>query len=169
MKRYAAGQRFQSLTLIQTARKRGKGGYWLTRCDCGRETVKPIYEVSTGKVKHCGDREAHPRVSVRDIPRQCVRCPELVKDRPIRGLCQVCYNAIRYTDEIYDYERITRSRAEVLEEWDVLRSEGFSIRQAAIRLGMKYNTLQMAIRRAAVDAERAAALASESESLQEAS
>ena len=64
-----------------------------------------------------------------------------------RGLCGSCYHRLT-PDERLDYPRTQMSRDELLEEWELLRSEGCTQRQAAERLGMAYATFDRALLRA---------------------
>jgi hypothetical protein len=47
-----------------------------------------------------------------------------------------------------DYPRTTWSRDELMGEWDLLRSEGYTRRNAAERLGLKWETFDRAYFRA---------------------
>lgn len=66
-----------------------------------------------------------------------------------RGLCSGCYDAHAYRGLHVDFERRTRSRDDVLSEWQLLRSEGHSKRQVAERLGMNLAAFNRALQRAA--------------------
>lgn len=78
----------------------------------------------------------------------CIECPRLLDRNHARGLCSSCYGK-RYRAGTYlDLPRRTWARDEVLTEWQLLRSEGFTRRQAAERLGIKFNTFERAICRA---------------------
>lgn len=73
-----------------------------------------------------------------------------------RGLCLTCYTRLRRTGGLIDFERPNRSRAEVLEEWRALPTEGSTnerIRQLAPRLGMTVDALSRAICRATARGE----------------
>jgi hypothetical protein len=90
----------------------------------------------------------------------CVRCrnpmipegrwrPGLpVRPHVARGLCRACYLHLRKHGDLIDYERRSRPRDEVLEEWELLRAEGYTVRQAAERLGMTVHALKKALYRA---------------------
>ena len=66
-----------------------------------------------------------------------------------RGLCTRCYTAFRKVGELDKYPPLTRSNAEVMEEWEWLRDAGYSREQAALRMGMTFAALDRAIYRAA--------------------
>lgn len=89
-------------------------------------------------------------------PEPCARCKRLIAARPdvangiykhgSRGLCEPCERAARADDTLLDYPRRIRSREEVVEEWDFLRSQGvFDVRQAAARMGMTFKALDKAL------------------------
>jgi hypothetical protein len=59
-----------------------------------------------------------------------------------------CYTLARQSGELLEHERVTRSRAEVLEDWAILRAQGHTLAQAAPRIGMPYGSLRDAVRRA---------------------
>jgi hypothetical protein len=60
-----------------------------------------------------------------------------------------CYAALaRQSGELIEHERVTRSRAEVLEDWAILRAQGHTLAQSAARLDMPYGSLRDAVRRA---------------------
>lgn len=91
----------------------------------------------------------------RRTPNRCTRCRGQLrskKARPqpgirihsARGLCSTCYKQVDYLD----YERITRSLDELLDDYVLLRSEGFDWRQCAQRLGMSYTAFERAMYRA---------------------
>jgi hypothetical protein len=65
-----------------------------------------------------------------------------------RGLCWFCYRAATKNGELFDYPRSTRSRDEVLDEWEMLRGEGYTRRQAAERIGMTFEAFDRALYRA---------------------
>lgn len=66
-----------------------------------------------------------------------------------RGLCFRCYSRAKRAGTLIDYERRGFPRALLLEEWALLRSEGYTPRQAAERLGMSYDAFEKALERAA--------------------
>ena len=65
-----------------------------------------------------------------------------------RGLCNACHGKERYHGRLDDYPRRTRSRDELLAEWDLLRGEGHTRVQAAERLGMHPSAFERALQRA---------------------
>lgn len=79
----------------------------------------------------------------------CAECPRELDRHGARGLCRSCYERHRWAGTYLDLPRRTWARDEVLTEWQLLRSEGFTRRQAAERLGIKFNTFERAICRAA--------------------
>lgn len=79
----------------------------------------------------------------------CADCGVLtVPGRRLRGLCKRCYQRHRKRGTHIDFERVNRSRAEVIEEWLRLRSDGYSRVFAAYRMGMTPGALDTAIARA---------------------
>lgn len=74
-----------------------------------------------------------------------------------RGLCDTCYRRAWKDGTLIDYERKSWAREELLQEWSLLRSEGFSKRLAAARLGMNYKTFEKALERASKAGEGMAA------------
>lgn len=64
-----------------------------------------------------------------------------------RGLCHPCYHRLA-PDERLDYPRLNRSREDLVEDWELLRSEGYTKRQAAERLGMTFAAFDRAWHRA---------------------
>lgn len=96
-----------------------------------------------------------PRICAGGCGRQIV--PETVppRHRPAgvlahgsRGLCTTCRHHARVNGTIGEFERINRSRDDVLDDWVVLRRQGYSRRQAAERIGMRFAALDRAIQRA---------------------
>lgn len=81
-------------------------------------------------------------------PRECRRCGVLDRNHG-RGLCWRCHSWAQRTGRLCDFERQTRTADELLAEWDVLRREGYAIRDAARRLGLTTKGLERAIDRAA--------------------
>lgn len=69
-----------------------------------------------------------------------------------RGLCGHCYRVAQYAGTLEDYPTLRRSSADVLEDWEELRSQGYTIQHAAGRLGMSEAALRKAISRARVAA-----------------
>lgn len=70
-------------------------------------------------------------------------------DRPAlaRGLCSPCYQLAWRCDRLPD-KRATRSRAEFIADYELLRSEGYTRRQIAERLRMSYDGVCAAYGRA---------------------
>ena len=65
-----------------------------------------------------------------------------------RGLCSRCHSAFQYTGELIAFERLTRTRDELLEDWELLRAQGLTRRQAAERMRMPYLSFNRALQRA---------------------
>lgn len=65
-----------------------------------------------------------------------------------RGLCNSCHARERYHGRLADHPRSTRSRDELLEEWELLRGQGHTRVQAAERLGMSPSAFERALQRA---------------------
>lgn len=65
-----------------------------------------------------------------------------------RGLCMSCWRHLQGTGELADYERVSRSRDDLLDDYEVLRGEGYDWRQCAERLGMSYPSFERAMFRA---------------------
>lgn len=65
-----------------------------------------------------------------------------------RGLCEGCYERKWRSGRLADFPAQLRPRAEVMEEWELLRSEGYTKRQAAERLGMTFAAFDRAFHRA---------------------
>ncbi len=65
-----------------------------------------------------------------------------------RGLCVNCRNWARRRGLILDYPRITRPRDDLLDDYVLLRGEGYTWRQCAERLGMNYPAFRRAMERA---------------------
>jgi hypothetical protein len=68
-----------------------------------------------------------------------------------RRLCSRCYRRRWDAGTLVDAERLTRTRTEVLEDFLLLASEGYSRRLVAERMGMTYDALCQALHRAAGD------------------
>lgn len=69
-----------------------------------------------------------------------------------RGLCGGCYSRAEQAGTLADYPRRQKPRADLLEDWELLRSEGYSVQHAAERLGMTHEAMRKALRRAGVAA-----------------
>lgn len=74
-----------------------------------------------------------------------------------RDLCKQCYAKATRDGTLADYERRTRSRDELLDDYMLLRSEGYSWRHIAERLGMTYPAFERAMLRARADGDPRAA------------
>lgn len=86
---------------------------------------------------------------------RCTRCAQPTYPRPAglrfiegRGLCDLCYPRAHRHGVLVDYERTKRTRDEVMDYWELLRSEGYSKRQAAARIGMSLEAFDRAFHRA---------------------
>lgn len=79
--------------------------------------------------------------------RSCDRCH---RDRPhqARGLCASCYTTEHLAGRHEDWELTTYTNAELLDEWAMLREQGYTRTQAAGRLGIARARLDKAIERA---------------------
>jgi transposase-like protein len=64
-----------------------------------------------------------------------------------RGLCNACVHALT-PDQLIDYERTTRSRDEVLADYDPLRRQGYPRRDIAARIGISLDALDRCLHRA---------------------
>lgn len=65
-----------------------------------------------------------------------------------RGLCTLCYSNVKYHGQLLEYPRGTRSRDELLEDYEVLRGQGYNWRECAHILKMKYASFERALCRA---------------------
>ena len=74
---------------------------------------------------------------------ECKRTPRLA-----RGLCVKCYHHHRFAGTLIDFERQLRPADELLAEWDELRRDGYTRRNAAERIGVTIFALSKAIQRA---------------------
>lgn len=70
-----------------------------------------------------------------------------------RGLCCACYRRAQREGTLDDYERTFRPREEMLEDWELLRSDGYTVANAAPRMGMTCAALEKALRRAERDGD----------------
>jgi CRP-like cAMP-binding protein len=70
-------------------------------------------------------------------------------DRPnlARGLCRRCYQGAWHRGELTGI-RTNRTQAQFVADYELLRSEGYTRRQIAERLGMAYDSVSHAYRRA---------------------
>lgn len=73
-------------------------------------------------------------------------------DRPVnaRGLCDSCYEKHwkAGTLDQFPTRRVQRRRVEFIADYELLRSEGYTRRQIAERLGMTRNAVDRAVQRA---------------------
>jgi hypothetical protein len=65
-----------------------------------------------------------------------------------RGLCRKCYDRAKNAGRLIDYERITYSTEELVQEWCELRRYGCTRAEAEQRLGLRPKSLQKALSRA---------------------
>jgi hypothetical protein len=65
-----------------------------------------------------------------------------------RGLCTRCYRNVEYHGQLLEYPRLTRSRDELLEDYEVLRRQGYNWRECATILRINYPTFERALLRA---------------------
>jgi hypothetical protein len=65
-----------------------------------------------------------------------------------RGLCRGCYDHHRGTGTLDAFPRVNRTTADFAADYELLRSQGYTRRQMAERLGMARNTVDAAYRRA---------------------
>lgn len=105
-------------------------------------------------------RQGSAAVSGRNRLLVCAKCG-LLRPHDCRGLCVTCYARLkaRYiagtSTELFDFDRTTWSRAEVVEEAELLADAGVSASEAVVRLGYRLrdgvkasNGLYMALLRA---------------------
>ena len=65
------GQRFGRLTAIERVNANAQGNaQWRCICDCGKETVVPIYSLEKGITKSCGCLRHKPAVNAKDFTGQ---------------------------------------------------------------------------------------------------
>jgi hypothetical protein len=74
-----------------------------------------------------------------------------------RGLCDPCFRGLT-PDQRADFERNTRTRDEVLDDYDPLRRQGYHRRDIAERIGMSVDALEQCLRRARRDHDPRAVL-----------
>jgi hypothetical protein len=65
-----------------------------------------------------------------------------------RNLCRPCWSRRWYVGTLDDVERIKFTRDELMAEWEILRGEGYSKRQAAERMGISFERFDRAFHRA---------------------
>lgn len=88
----------------------------------------------------------------------CARCadpmtPEGVRVDGIRvhgcrRLCERCVTRSEKDDTLLDYPRITRTNAEVVADYELLRTARMGRREAAAQMGMTFDALDRALLRA---------------------
>jgi hypothetical protein len=103
--------------------------------------------------------------------RRCVRCQHPIKPRhkapnwatahAARGLCLPCWQTAKKTGQLPDIPRLTRTRDELLDDYVILRGEGYTWRQCAQKLDMTYPAFERALLRARHDGDPRAARAGE--------
>lgn len=65
-----------------------------------------------------------------------------------RGLCTTCYSNEEYHGRLQNWERTTRSRDELLDDYVILRQQGYTWRNCARKLDMEYPAFERAMLRA---------------------
>jgi hypothetical protein len=65
-----------------------------------------------------------------------------------RGLCVNCYGTEMTAGRLDQWPRMNRPGSEMLEDWELLRSAGVSVEQAAKRIGVTMAALDRALHRA---------------------
>ncbi|MGH7687803.1 MAG: hypothetical protein ACREN2_13450 [Candidatus Dormibacteria bacterium] len=63
----------------------------------------------------------------------------------------MCWQWLSRHGELVDYERLTRSRDDLLDDYVLLRAQGHDWRQCAARLGMSFAAFSRAMHRARAD------------------
>lgn len=106
---------------------------------------------------HLADFEAAARriLARRPMPRLVLvhsRPATCHPDRPVnaRGLCDSCYQTAWKAGKLHQHplQRVQRSSADFIADYELLRSEGHTRQQIADRLGMTYNAVTTAYVRA---------------------
>lgn len=64
-----------------------------------------------------------------------------------RGLCKTCYTIENEAGRLDRWSRVNRRREDLIIEWDLLRSAGVGLVEAARRIGVKPATLDRALHR----------------------
>lgn len=81
----------------------------------------------------------------------CAGCGQPPDSRGlVRDHCNACYRRNYRRGAHIDLPRRNRSRTDVVDDYLLLRSEGYTRRQIAARLGMNRNALEQALKRAAL-------------------
>lgn len=65
-----------------------------------------------------------------------------------RGLIERCYNRMQWHGDLADYPRRTRRIEDVLDDYKLLRQDGYTLAQMAARIGMSRTALERALVRA---------------------
>lgn len=65
-----------------------------------------------------------------------------------RGLCVKCYSVHQYRGTLGAYPRRFRRLADVLEDWEIYRARGMSLRQASVEMGYAPKSLERILARA---------------------
>lgn len=125
---------------------------WLYRNDRNALLAMPtcyrdVPEIVTAKPTPDCRRCKRPTLSAK-IPRR--QRPKGVPVHKSRGLCTTCHGwlTLYSPDELLDYERLNRSSADVLEDYEVMRKAyGGNLRQIAERMKIDPRTLYQAMYR----------------------
>ena len=85
------------------------------------------------------------------MSRPIITCARCHLDRPhrARGLCRACYLAARNNGTLDRYPRQLIPARDILEDWRFLHQQGYTVTQAAERMGVKRTRLEKALERAA--------------------
>jgi hypothetical protein len=111
--------------------------------------------------------------------RRCVRCTRRIYPRSTapnwasihagRNLCLSCWQIARHHHGIPDdTPRLNRTRDELLDDYVILRADGYTWRQCAQRLNMNYPAFERAMLRARRDRDPRAARIGETDTLRKA-
>lgn len=65
-----------------------------------------------------------------------------------RGLCDICWTDLARRGGLADYERVNRAHDDLLDDYVILRGQGYDWRQCAARLGMTRGAFERAMYRA---------------------
>lgn len=87
---------------------------------------------------------------------ECVDCGH-TRWHSGRGLCGSCWHRHDRNGTLENFPRVTRDRAEILEDWAFLSREGYTRAEAARRMGITKKCLEKAIERARRAGEQVAA------------
>lgn len=123
-----------------------------------------VYGHNTPRPRSNGEPDRGPWATV------CVSCPwplvpQTAGEVPpgwrrhvARGLCDPCWSAAARGGRLPEFERSTYSRDDLLDEWDLLRSQGCTRREAARRLGLSIEAFDRALYRARADGDERAVM-----------